>query len=450
MSRTTWYSFCVTALVILFSIQMIAPQMFVQQVEATGTADTPWPMFRGDVKHTGLSSYDTSANHGELKWRMKTGGEIYSSPAIGNDGTIYITSSDGHLYAIRPSGNIRWRTDLDYDLLLSSPAIASDGTIYVGSWGFLYSINQDGSIRWRLPVGVSSSPTIDKNGMVYVTAEFTHLVAVYPNGTVKWTMKLGDTCQSSVAIADDGTLYVKGASHDPEYWTSTELLYAFSANGSRVWQRTVTLDSNVTVISGFSSPSIGKDGTIYIGSDDYRLFAYSPEGEMKWTFNAEGAVVVSPAIGPDGTIYVGNWINTTSNRVPEHNYLYAVNPDGSLKWKFRTELPTCSSPSIGADGTIYFGSDNYSETGSGRESGASFYAVDANGHQKWKIETGSVLSSPSIDKDGSVYFGSEDGYVYAVKGGSPPLSPKILLPIGGMMLLAVVFGVIILEGNRKR
>jgi outer membrane protein assembly factor BamB len=381
---------------------------------------------------------------------MKTGGEVYSSPAIGNDGTIYITSSDGHLYAIRPSGNIRWRTDLGYDLLVSSPAIASDGTVYVGSWGYLYSINQDGSIRWRLPMGVPSSPTIDMNGTIYVTAEYTHLVAVYPNGTVKWTVEIGDNTQSSVAIADDGTLYVKGGSHNPEYRGSTELLYAFSAKGSKVWQRTITLDSNVTAITGFSSPSIGKDGTIYIGSDDNHLFAYSPEGEMKWTFNAEGAVVVSPTIGLDGTIYIGNWINATNNKVPDHNYLCAVNPDGSLKWKFRTELPICSSPSIGADGTVYFGSDNYSETGSGRESGASFYAVDANGHLKWKIETGTVVSSPAIDKDGSVYFGSVDGYVCAVKGGSPPLGPKILLPIGGMMLLAVVFAVIVLEGNRRK
>ncbi len=380
---------------------------------------------------------------------MKTGGAVYSSPAVGSDGTVYVTSSDGHLYAIRPTGTIKWRTDLGYDLLVSSPAIASNGIMYVGSWDFLYSIDHNGSVRWRLPMGVPSSPTIDLEGTVYVIAEYNHLAAVYPNGAVKWTMEIGDTTQSSVAIADDGTLYAKSGSYDHEYQAYTESLYAFSANGSKMWQRTMTLDPNATVIRGLSSPSIGKDGTIYIGSDDYHLFAFNPQGEIKWTFNADGAVVVSPAIGPDGTIYIGNWINTTSNKVPECNYLHAVNPDGSLKWKFRTEFPICSSPSIGADGTIYFGSDNYSETGSGRERGACFYAVDANGHLKWRIDTGSVVSSPAIDKDGSVYFGSVDGYIYATKGESPPIGREILLPIGGMMLL-VVFAVMVLEGNRRK
>lgn len=166
-------------------------------------------------------------------------------------------------------------------------------------------------------------------------------------------------------------------------------------------------------------------------------------------FKAEGAVVVSPAIGQDGTIYVGNWINTTSDKMPEHSYLYAVNPDGSLKWKFETGLPISCSPSIGADGTVFFGCDNFSSATSARGNQAHFYAVDANGHLKWRIETGSVVSSPAIDRDGSIYFGSVDGYLYALKGGNPPHGPQILLPIVGMMLLAIIFSLIVLQGNRR-
>ena len=450
MSRTTWYSFCVTALVILFSIQMIAPQMFVQQVEATETADTPWPMFRGDVKHTGLSPYDTSGNHGELKWRMKTGGEIYSSPIIDNDGTVYITSLDGHLYAIRPSGTVKWRTDLGHDILVSSAAIASDGTIYVGSQYFLYSISHDGLVKWRLPMWMcSSSPTIGADGIIYVTDGDGNLVAVFPNGTVNWTLNIGDLTQSSVAVADDGTLYVKASSFD-SYWHGKEFLYALAPDNSTIWQRSITQEFNLTVTTSFSSPSIGKDGTVYIGSDDHHLLAFSPQGEMKWTFNTEGAICATPTIGSDGTIYVGNWVNTTTDRMPEHNYLYAVNPDGSLKWKYEIGNQMFCSPSIGADGTLYFGTDSYFSTTHDERNRTYFLAVDSKGQLKWRIETGSVFSSPAIDKDGSVYFGSVDGYVYAVKGGSPPLGPKVLLPIGGMMLLAVVFAVIVLEGNRKR
>ncbi|MEM2089259.1 MAG: PQQ-binding-like beta-propeller repeat protein, partial [Thermoproteota archaeon] len=58
--------------------------------------------------------------------------------------------------------------------------------------------------------------------------------------------------------------------------------------------------------------------------------------------------VSSPAIGYDGTIYVGS----------HDNYTYALNPDGSLKWKYETEAWVDSSPAIGSDGTIYVGSND--------------------------------------------------------------------------------------------
>jgi outer membrane protein assembly factor BamB len=55
-----------------------------------------------------------------------------------------------------------------------------------------------------------------------------------------------------------------------------------------------------------------------------------------------------PTIGADGTIYVGSL----------DNKLYAINPDGSLKWSYTTGHDVRSSPAIGADGTVYVGSDD--------------------------------------------------------------------------------------------
>ena len=39
----------------------------------------------------------------KLKWKFKVDGKIWSSPVIGKDGTVYIRSNDGHLYAIETS-----------------------------------------------------------------------------------------------------------------------------------------------------------------------------------------------------------------------------------------------------------------------------------------------------------------------------------------------------------
>ena len=98
-----------------------------------------------------------------------------------------------------------------------------------------------------------------------------------------------------------------------------------------------------------SSPAIGSDGTIYVGSDDNNVYAINPaDGSQKWVFKTGDSVESSPAIGSDGTIYVGS----------DDNNVYAINAaDGSLKWKLTTKgQMTYSSSAIGADGTVYVGS----------------------------------------------------------------------------------------------
>jgi len=98
-----------------------------------------------------------------------------------------------------------------------------------------------------------------------------------------------------------------------------------------------------------SSPAIGSDGTIYVGSCDNKLYAiWQVHGTKKWSYTAGSSISSSPAIGSDGTIYVGSC----------DNKLYAINPNGSLKWSYTTGSDVRSSPAIGSDGTIYVGSDD--------------------------------------------------------------------------------------------
>ena len=63
----------------------------------------------------------TLAIDGELDWRFKTGGDIYSSPAIASDGTIYCGSFDGKLYALDPNGKLKWAAETDDPIENSSP-----------------------------------------------------------------------------------------------------------------------------------------------------------------------------------------------------------------------------------------------------------------------------------------------------------------------------------------
>ena len=72
---------------------------------------------------------------------------MYSSPAIGSDGTVYVGSEDGKLYAINGKTGVKlWEFETGDSIygVTSSPAIGSDGTVYIGSSdNKLYAIKTD-------------------------------------------------------------------------------------------------------------------------------------------------------------------------------------------------------------------------------------------------------------------------------------------------------------------
>ncbi len=77
-------------------------------------------------------------------WEFETGGLVFSSPAIGPDGTVYVGSFDKKLYAINGKTGVKlWEFNTG-GYVWSSPAIGSDGTVYVGSYdNKLYAIKTD-------------------------------------------------------------------------------------------------------------------------------------------------------------------------------------------------------------------------------------------------------------------------------------------------------------------
>jgi len=314
------------------------------------------------------------------RWEFLTGAEVYSSPAIGPDGTVYVGSNDWSLYAVNPDGTMRWRFPTG-EYVWSSPAVGADGTIYVGSADRnLYAVSPDGTEKWEFLTiaGVYSRPAIGGDGTVYVGDAVNKLYALNPDGTKRWEFTTGDGVPSSPAIGPDGTIYV-GANDSK--------LYAVSPDGTAEWEFP-------TGTSVDSTPGFGPDGTIYVGSEDCKLHAVNPDGTKKWEFPTGGWVFSSPRVSTDGTIYVGSM----------DGKLYAVNPDGTERWEFPTFNSVLSSPALGIDGTIYVGSDD-----------TKLYAVNPDGTKRWEFITATgVYSSPAIGPDGTVYVGSGDGKLYAL------------------------------------
>ena len=74
---------------------------------SSATAEHIWPMFQYDRGNTGRCPYPgITTDSPETQWSYDTGGQVLSSPAIAEDGTIYIGSDANHLYAFNPDGSV--------------------------------------------------------------------------------------------------------------------------------------------------------------------------------------------------------------------------------------------------------------------------------------------------------------------------------------------------------
>ncbi|PIE69003.1 MAG: hypothetical protein CSA21_04245 [Deltaproteobacteria bacterium] len=329
------------------------------------------------------------AQPGDMLWNVTTESSLFSSPAIGADGTIYVGSEDKHLYAFYPNGTHKWKAPTKAWISFSSPAIGRDETIYIGGANELYAFHPNGTQKWNATAGRStliSSPAIGGDDTIYIGTKDRNLYAFHPNGTQKWNATTQGSIVSSPAVGPDETVYVG----------SRAGLYAFYPNGTCKWN--TTTERYIA-----SSPAIGSDGTIYVGSLSSYVFALYPNGTQKWNATTQGPIhYSSPAIGPDGTIYVGS----------EDKHLYAFSSDGIQKWNATTQGRVLSSPAIGADGTIYVGSVD-----------ARLYAFSPDGTQKWNAATkDEIVSSPAIGPDGTLYIGSTDSRLYAFEGASGGLA----------------------------
>lgn len=331
---------------------------------------------------------------GDIKWRFSQGiKDQGSSSSIGSDGTIYVGSSAGKLYAINPDGSEKWSFSTG-DNIESSPSIGADGTIYTGSDdGKLYAVNPDGSEKWDFPAAgeIKSSPAIGADGTIYIGSDDKKLYAVNPDGSEKWSFRAGGEIEDSPVIGSDGTIYT-GAYNGK--------LYAINPDGSAKggnWP--LNLGSAI-----IASPVIAPDGTIYAGGCEGKLYAISSDGSSKggnWPLNLGSAVMSSPAIGSDGTIYAADAYE-----------LNAINSDGKIKWKFSSTASVIDySPIIGADGTIYMG---VQEARPDDSQYGSLCAINSDGSERWHININNMKSSPSIGSDGTIYISSDDGKLYAV------------------------------------
>jgi outer membrane protein assembly factor BamB len=207
-------------------------------------------------------------------------------------------------------------------------------------------------------------------------------------GVQQWSFATTNVIYSSMAIANDGTIYVGSSDNN---------LYAVSPTGTVVW--TYTTGGQV------SCPLVGADNTIYVASGDGKVYNLNPDGTLRWSTASPSAIYTNPTIGPDGTIYTAS-IHGTLNAMDGLT--------GVSKWTFTAPSSLFfDSPAVATDGTIYVGSDNAS-AGINTPTNLLF-AVNPNGQQKWTWGDGwGIDASPSVGPDGTIFVCTFMSSIYGI------------------------------------
>ncbi|MBN9166473.1 MAG: PQQ-like beta-propeller repeat protein [Myxococcales bacterium] len=281
----------------------------------------------------------------------------------------------------------------------SSPAVSANGITWVGAAdGDILAVTSSGTVRWAHRTGgpVKSSPAVDTTGNAIVGSADGFLYAIapsdgaadpdagtddagssYPPAKVVFALAVGPIASSPV-IGGDGTIYVG---------TTSGKLVAVPKDGSAVKWSVTTSDTLG------SSPALGQDGTIYVGSTDRKLYAISPDGATKWALELSSPIHGSPAVGGDGSVYVG----TSDGK------LHAVSAAGAERWSYATGGAITGTPAVYA-GAVYVGSED-----------KKLHAVSTvDGGARWVFTTQGAVATPLIGPDGTIYVGAADARVYAI------------------------------------
>ncbi|AZK46417.1 hypothetical protein EIM92_09720 [Paenibacillus lentus] len=205
--------------------------------------------------------------------------------SLSADGTLYfITNSK--LYAYNSlNGDIKWEYGISYDpKYKSAPTIDSSGTIYlVDNVGTIYAINPDGTLKWQyLTEKLSSSstrttinPFIGLDGTIYASNGYRNLYALDQNGTLKWTFNTSAPLHSAL-IDKNNKIYISVGNN----------VSSLDSNGVQLW----SIETETAIIG--SSLAIAEDGTIYVAGNMGKIYAIGGDVE-------EGEEPTNPPLDPE-------------------------------------------------------------------------------------------------------------------------------------------------------
>jgi outer membrane protein assembly factor BamB len=419
----------------------------------TTTSQVPWEKFRHDANNSGAAGAAISAINltprstpVDAPTPPAVPGAISSSPAIAQDGTVYIGSEGGTLAAFDGDLNLKWRRtsceacpagSQDLGPLISSPAIYTlngQTSIFIGSSaGSVFAFQDDGTgeptcsacfqpfaatpspgptpvVKFLSSPNFTTDPVIFTVNGVFIGAQIElpdgrsvgRFYALNSDGSLRWQYPPGNESDSG-PVTSSPALGIGNAWY---YTTSDGYLYALTADGRLIWKELIGPMSGptpgstppfapavLTTASYVITPTGGGD-VLAITPDQvfqFRIAAAGSEVSSSLAFGIAAGVTPSPTAVVTATAPA----EPTATETPTAPFGPTATP---------TPTPTVGAPSF-----------VYAVTRSGQI--IAFDPLQPTPTVFPPAQTpipAPVLSSPALSSDGFLVFGDSGGWLHAV------------------------------------
>ncbi|PKL92366.1 MAG: hypothetical protein CVV21_03385 [Candidatus Goldiibacteriota bacterium HGW-Goldbacteria-1] len=301
----------------------------------------------------GLMAIDIKT--GEALWSNGHNNRADTAAVLYKDKIIALTYDGGSGFTAfnTKDGSIAWKSipaGLPYNSFLPDGYTYGNGMratlagdyIYAGTKeGYLIKVSAiDGSLVWlKNPTNTkctyNGAPAVDDDGSVYAGNSARRLVALRPDGSVKWARDMGVGIYSSVTI-DNDNIYFGGLN---------SMVYALNkVTGALKW--------SYRTGSFIAGGGALKDGIYYVGSDDRHVYAIrTSDGTLKWktqplvdNFASMGCIVVGRLVIINGCAF--------------NNYYIDIE-DGAVERVCSSTQENFTTPAFGFGTYIYTSMDGY-------------------------------------------------------------------------------------------
>ena len=148
---------------------------------------------------------------GRIAERGSVGGEIGLGPAVADDGSVWVTTTDSALVLVEPNGSIAVRRDIDVrPSMASNLAIAPDGSLRLATADAgLLALSPRGSERWRYETNgpIIGGIVVDRTGQTLCITVAGQLLAVDSEGQKMWDVPTEARTDAAPTLTE-GAIYV--------------------------------------------------------------------------------------------------------------------------------------------------------------------------------------------------------------------------------------------------